>query len=55
MSDLHKAYWIRAEQNRVVLNEREGGYVQRHIFDLAGAKKLRDELDPAIGRAEAAS
>lgn len=51
---MHKAYNFHAEAKIIVLQEREGPSVERHLFDVAGALHLRAELDAAIEAAKAA-
>lgn len=54
---MHKAFEFHAELhpegNRIVLTEREGPDVERHIFGVMGAERLLAELADAVKRAKA--
>ncbi len=48
------AHSFHAVGQRVVSERRDGPEVERSTFDVAAARQLREQLDQAIARAEAA-
>lgn len=49
------AHSFHAIGERIVGERRDGPAVERSTFDLAAARQLREQLDQAIARAEAAA
>lgn len=46
------AHNFHAHDNHIILDRRDGPDVERSTFDIAGAERLRDELDAAIAQAK---
>ena len=47
-------YTVQAHGKQVALDRCQGTQIDRVLFDVAGAKALREQLDVAIRQAEAA-